>query len=1656
MEINAGHIEHFDQLINAIESFASQKYPSDEAEALVSFAKIYLSFFPLEEWVGREVCDLSNFLLGLQYFIHDDVASAARVQVFNPNLEEHGWLSGRTVITVLQRDMPFLVDSIRIELNRRDMPIQVVQSTVLNMLRKPNGELVSLTSNLAPGKAKDQEAAAGQGNTQAQEEALVESREALVYIETSLHDESEHASIRQSLLAVLNDITNVVNDYHAMLEQVESAAANLKQHRSHEKEAVEFLSWLKDSHFTFLGFREYKYSKKNEKQCLEEALDQRRGIFKKLEKTENVLQEEHFSQGMKRFYSSESVVFFSKSSTRSNVHRAVYPDYVVVKKFNAQGEVCGEVRFLGLFTYSVYSLSPKVIPLLRTKMDAIVKRTGLDPNGHYGKNLIRVIDNFPKEELFQSDTDTLFQNIWSVATINERHVVRLIVRKDPFGSFVNCMVYVPRDLYNTQVREKIQSLIGNALNSKEFDSTTFFSESTLARAQFVFRIDDDNRNQEIDVKALEEAIRDITRNWTEHLQTALIDEYGESKGLKYFNVYRDAFSPSYQEDYDARTAAKDIEILEKLDEGEDIAMNLFQPVGADDSQLRFKVLHHNTPLELSYVIPILENLGLRVMGEHPYKIKKLNGNVVWMHDFTLKFGLPVKVDVHAVRAHFEEAFAAVWRGKCENDAFNRLVLGARINWREVTVLRAYAGYLKQIAFNSAQRFIADTLVHHLEITRNLVAFFKANFDPRVNKYEDKEKNISRSDRLKTKIIESLDAVSNLNEDRVLRRYLDLMLGTLRTNFYQKNEHNQDRDYISIKFSPRNIPEMPAPRPMFEIYVYSPRVEGVHLRGGKVARGGLRWSDRNQDYRTEVLGLVKAQQVKNAVIVPNGAKGGFVAKMLDKSMGRDETQAEGIACYKIFIQGLLDITDNFVSGNVVKPDSVICKDEDDPYLVVAADKGTATFSDIANEISLRYGHWLGDAFASGGSQGYDHKGMGITAKGAWVSVQRHFREKGIDIQNEEFTVIGIGDMAGDVFGNGMLLSEKIRLCAAFNHMHIFIDPNPDAATSFPERKRLFDTPRTSWEDYNKELISAGGGVFLRSSKSISISAQMKERFSITADKLTPTELISALLKAPVDLIWNGGIGTYVKASWESHSKVGDKANDSLRVDGKDLRCRVFGEGGNLGMTQLGRVEYTLNSGACNTDFIDNAAGVDCSDHEVNIKILLDELVVNGDLTEKQRNAMLVDMTDEVAQLVLQNNYRQTLSISLAEHEVGSRINEYRRFISYLESQGKLDRALEYLPTDETIVERQGQGKALTRPELSVLISYSKVVLKEALISSEISNDPYIVKEIETAFPPKLRSKYPESIYQHRLKKEIVGTQVANDLINNLGITSAHRLLETTGASMPDVAKAYIVSRDVFQFEQFQQYVKQLDNKVPSEYQAELMVNIVRRVRRGTRWFLRNRRAGLNPEVDVKTFRDGILELQNIVDGLATGVVLDAWNKRKESMQSYAIEEQWVNALSMPDNLFSGLSVVEAILHVQAAHAAKNGGSLDQAQSQNIMREVAEVFFYLLDHLGLYWFATQLSDVHVESYWQALARESFIDDLSAQLRKLSVAMIRLKGDMPISEAYDIWAQKNAYLVNRWRNMVNEVQGSQVTDYAMFSVALRELIDLAQATEHAESWS
>ncbi len=1611
-------------------SLFAEKLQNEVPENFTEFVDNYFQQYPLDELEGQSWDDLFGCVYGWWEFIQKHDLQHGKVKVFNPNLEQHGWLSSHTVIAVLQRDMPFLVDSMRMEINRRNIAIHTIKSTVLAIHRNEKNELVEIHSGSEVKKSELP-------------------RETLVYLEVNLHTADEELQeLAEALESVLKEVETAVTAYHPLLKlaanmsdglSLPSKSIGSQSKKTESKETLAtsqaFLQWMINGHFTFLGYCEYDLVEKGGHKKLVENIKQRQGVASLLQDKSRTIEFSDELPGADEFYSSSKLLNFAKASKRSRVHRAAYPEYVIVKRFDKDGNVCGEGRFKGLYTADVYNQSPMEIPLIADKLNKVIQRTGLNQGSYDGKMLQLVLETFPRDELFHSTDDELFDVSVKVAQINERHRVRLFMRPEQYGNFVSCMLYVPRDMFNSDIRNKIQNIIGEAVGASEQEFTTYFSESILARVHLVFKVDPFNRKK-YDVNDIEKMIINEIRSWDDQLTTALTDVLGEEKGVRYLNEFKDGFSNSYRDSYDARNAVFDIQTAEKLNESDDIAMSFFQPVGATEKSVRFKIFRLGKSIELSDVIPLLENLGLRVIGEHPYKITRQQKDIestIWLHDFSLEYNLPKVIDVDAAKEYFQEAFAAIWSHQADSDEFNRLVLGANLTWREVAVLRTYASYMKQTIFNFSQSYIANTLAQHLEITRNLVALFKEKFDPSFqNMGSDKA-----TAQLRDSILQSLDAVDNLNEDRIIRRYLDLLDGTLRTNFFQPDEAGKPKSYISIKFSPRDIPDIPEPRPLYEIFVYSPRIEGVHLRGSAVARGGLRWSDRLEDYRTEVLGLVKAQQVKNAVIVPGGAKGGFVAKKLLPSFTRDEWFAEGVECYKIFISGLLDITDNLMDNEILPPKHVVRLDGDDPYLVVAADKGTATFSDIANEISLRYNHWLGDAFASGGSQGYDHKGMGITAKGAWVSVQRHFMEQGVDIQKEDFNVIGIGDMAGDVFGNGMLLSEHICLVAAFNHQHIFIDPTPNSAKSFIERKRLFELPKSSWEDYDQSLISKGGGLFSRSAKSITLTPQIKKVFAIESDSLTPTEFIHELLKSPVDLIWNGGIGTYVKSSKETHAEVGDKANDVLRVNGNELRCKVFGEGGNLGLTQRGRVEFGLSGGAINTDFIDNSAGVDCSDHEVNIKILLNELVANGDLTEKQRNNLLVDMTETVSDLVLANNYQQNLAISIAHEQALSRMGEYRRFITAMQSEGRLNRQLEFLPEDEELVERQMSGQALSRPELSLLVSYSKVMLKEGLVSDDIANDDYIAKHLDEPFPKVLIKKYRKPISDHRLRQEIIATQLANDMVNTMGFTFYQRLAESTGANVSQVAKAYVAARDIYQLTEFKNKIQQLDFKISSELQFELLLNMVRRVRRATRWFLRNRRSELNTESEISLFSPVLNEITEGLPDVLRGTAKEEWQQEHKRLSDLGLPDDVIATVAMPSNLYSGLGMIEA---------AK--------QSECSAIKAAQAYYVLGDKISLHWFANEISDVKVESYWQAMAREAYMDDLESQIRMLAVSIIRLAGDsLTIDEMVERWMKQHSVLVNRWRLMVAELQAAPGTDFAMFSVALRELLDLVQATQHCK---
>ena len=1596
-----------------LQAVLAQHISEQSLPQVALFAEQFFGIISLDELTQRRLSDLAGCTLSAWRIIERFDPQHPEVRVYNPDYERHGWQSTHTAVEVLHHDLPFLVDSVRTELNRRGYSIHTLQTTVLSVRRGLDGELVELLPKGTSGEGVQ--------------------HESLMYLEIDrCANAAELNVLARELEQVLAEVRVAVADFQPMKDKLRDIVALVEQcpyapAQNEKAEINAFLEWLVDNHFTFLGYEEFTVSADAEGGQMVYDPQSFLGLTR-LMRSGLSAEDLRIEDYAVNYLNEPLLLSFAKAAQPSRVHRPAYPDYVSIRQLDDQGRVIKECRFMGLYTSSVYGESVHAIPYIRLKVAEVERRSLFDPKAHLGKELAQVLEVLPRDDLFQTPIDELFSTVMSIVQIQERNKIRVFLRKDPYGRFCYCLAYVPRDIYSTEVRQKIQQVLMERLKASDCEFWTFFSESVLARVQLILRVDPKNRI-DIDPQQLENEVIQACRSWKDDYASLVVEGFGEAQGNNILADFPKGFPAGYRERFAAHSAVVDLQHVLALSERKPLVMSFYQPLTQTGKQLlHCKLYHADTPLALSDVLPILENLGLRVLGEFPYRLRHANGREFWIHDFAFTYSEGLDLDIQQLNDTLQDAFVHIVQGDAENDAFNRLVLTAGLPWRDVALLRAYARYLKQIRLGFDLGYIASTLNNHTDIARELTRLFKTRFYLARKLTQDDLDD--KQQRLEQAILTALDDVQVLNEDRILRRYLDLIKATLRTNFYQADANGQAKSYFSFKFNPKLIPELPKPVPKFEIFVYSPRVEGVHLRFGNVARGGLRWSDREEDFRTEVLGLVKAQQVKNSVIVPVGAKGGFLPRRLPLGGSRDEIQAEGIACYRIFICGLLDITDNLKEGGVVPPVNVVRHDDDDPYLVVAADKGTATFSDIANGIAIDYGFWLGDAFASGGSAGYDHKKMGITARGAWVGVQRHFRERGINVQQDPITVIGIGDMAGDVFGNGLLMSDKLQLVAAFNHLHIFIDPNPDPATSFAERQRLFDLPRSAWTDYDTSIMSEGGGIFPRSLKSITITEQMKQRFDISADKLTPTELLHALLKAPVDLLWNGGIGTYVKSTEESHADVGDKANDALRVNGDELRCKVVGEGGNLGMTQLGRVEFGLNGGATNTDFIDNAGGVDCSDHEVNIKILLNEVVHAGDMTEKQRNQLLGSMTDEVGALVLGNNYKQTQALSLAARRARERIAEYKRLMTDLESRGKLDRAIEFLPSEDQLAERLAANQGLTRAELSVLISYSKIDLKEQLLKSRVPDDDYLTRDMETAFPPSLVNKFADAMRRHRLKREIVSTQIANDLVNNMGITFVQRLKESTGMSPANVAGAYVIVRDIFHLPHWFRQIEALDYQVPAEIQLTLMDELMRLGRRATRWFLRSRRSEQDAGRDVAHFGPKIAQLGLKLDELLEGPTRDRWQARYQGFVKAGVPELLARMVAGTTHLYTLLPIIEA----------SDVTGEDPAQ-------VAKAFFAVGSSLDLAWYLQEISNLPVENNWQALAREAFRDDIDLQQRAITISVLQM-ADAPqdMDERVALWLEQHRVMVERWRAMLDDLRNATGTDYAMYAVANRELVDLA----------
>ncbi|MFJ7331298.1 NAD-glutamate dehydrogenase [Streptomyces cyaneofuscatus] len=1600
-------------------------------DAVLAYLQRYYLHTAPEDLGGRDPVDVYGAAASHYRLAENRPQGTANVRVHTPTVEENGWTCSHSVVEVVTDDMPFLVDSVTNELSRQGRGIHVVIHPQVTVRRDVTGKLIEVLSG-GPGTPKPGVKA------ELPHDALVES-----WIHVEIDRETDRADLQQitaDLRRVLSDVRETVEDWGKMRDAALRIADDLPGEPLDDladeevEEARELLRWLAADHFTFLGYREYELK---DSDALAAVPGTGLGILRS--DPQHSESEDHpVSPSFDRLPADarakareHKLLVLTKANSRATVHRPSYLDYVGVKKFDAKGNVVGERRFLGLFSSAAYTESVRRVPVIRRKVAEVVEGAGFSYNSHDGRDLLQILETYPRDELFQTPVDQLRAVVTSVLYLQERRRLRLYLRQDEYGRYYSAIVYLPRDRYTTGVRLRLIDILKEELGGTNVDFSAWNTESILSRLHFVIRVPPGTELPHLtdaDADRIEARLVEAARSWADGFGEALTAELGEERAAELQRQYGHSFPEGYKADHSPRAAVADLVHLETLKEGEkDFALSLYEPVGAGPGERRFKIYRTGEQVSLSAVLPALQQLGVEVVDERPYELRCADRTHAWIYDFGLRMPQANGHTGHLAddaRARFQEAFAAVWKGEAENDGFNALVLGAGLNWRQAVVLRAYAKYLRQAGSTFSQDYMESTLRNNVHTTRLLVSLFEARMSP-----GRQSAGTELTDGLLEELDGALDQVASLDEDRILRSFLTVIKATLRTNFFQNAEDGTPHSYVSMKFDPQAIPDLPAPRPAFEIWVYSPRVEGVHLRFGKVARGGLRWSDRREDFRTEVLGLVKAQMVKNTVIVPVGAKGGFVAKQLpDPSVDRDAWFAEGIAAYRTFISALLDITDNMVAGEVVPPADVVRHDEDDTYLVVAADKGTASFSDIANEVAVAYGFWLGDAFASGGSAGYDHKGMGITARGAWESVKRHFRELGHDTQTEDFTVVGVGDMSGDVFGNGMLLSERIRLVAAFDHRHIFIDPTPDAATSYAERRRLFDLPRSSWADYDTGLLSAGGGIHARSAKSIPLNNHIREALGIDASvsKMTPADLMQTILKAPVDLVWNGGIGTYIKAVSESNADVGDKANDAIRVNGEDLRAKVVGEGGNLGATQLGRIEFARNGGRINTDAIDNSAGVDTSDHEVNIKILLNGLVRDGDMTVKQRNKLLADMTDEVGALVLRNNYAQNVALSNASAQAPSLLHAQQRFMRRLEKDGALDRALEFLPADRQIRELLSNETGLSQPELAVLIAYTKITTADELISTVLPDDPHLQKLVHAYFPSQLRERFPEAVDGHALRREIITTVLVNDTVNTAGSTFLHRLREETGASIEEIVRAQFTAREIFGLSAVWDAVEALDNQVAADVQTRIRLHSRRLVERGSRWLLGNRPQPVAIAETIAMFRDGVEQVWNELPKLVRGADLDWYHSILDELTSAGVPSELAGRVAGFSSAFPALDIV--------AIADRTGKD---------PLEVAEVYYDLADRLRITQLMDRIIDLPRADRWQSMARASIREDLYAAHAALTSDVLSVGDDTATpEERFGAWEEKNAAILARSRSTLEEIQGSDAFDLANLSVAMRTM--------------
>ena len=1573
------------------------------------------------------------------------------IEVLNPDLAKHGFVDPAiTVVKIVHDNVPFVVDTVTMAAAELGADIQLISHPIIKITGGGNDRQITYADS--------------------EEEGILKS---LMYIEISRLKKTEDIDrLKHKLSDVLQQVGLAVKDWQPMIKALQQS----KEHLGHlnsktvHRQQLAFLDWLEDNNFTFLGYR--KYTNKRGKFVAEEetglGLFNNKGGF--ADRFDVSMKQEADYQVKKQ----SDLVIITKTNKRSQVHREGNMDYIGVLETNDKGKIVAEHRFIGLFTSVALNTRPWNIPYINAKVTSIIDKFGFDSQSHSGKLVYHILDALPPDEVLQSSGSELFKMVYEVLTIQEKNTSHLIIRKDKFNRYYSFLIYIPRDRFNTRVRRNMQNILAEAVNGREVEFAVAIDESHLARLYVVMAIDDASvALKPAALKALNDRITDAAESWEDRLETQLIERFGNKVGGQLSDRFSTVFPAGYMDEVSPWVASFDVENIARLKGDDDIQMSLYRPKDDEKGNFRFKIFKFNQTTPLSRVMPILENFGLHVVSERPYSLICQDGMSISIQDFELALETGDELELEFVRERFQQAFKNVMLGVTESDALNQLLILGGLDWRQILLLRSIIKYLLQTGLPYSKDYIEKALINNSHISRWIVELFEVRFKPDIEDMDIKQlrayleplsekytnqvrllnvdineqqqgnldayfnsRKFSRerfTDKLIRIIGSLLDSVSSQDEDRIIRDVVDTIRAVLRTNFFQKPSPRTWKEYISFKIDSSKVAFLPKPVPFREIFVYSPRVEAIHLRMGKVARGGLRWSDRYEDFRTEVLGLMKAQNVKNSIIVPVGSKGGFVVKQLPNG-SREEVMQEVVSCYRSFIKGMLDITDNLVKGQVVYPQDVVRYDEDDPYLVVAADKGTATFSDIANGISEDYGFWLGDAFASGGSAGYDHKGMGITAKGAWESVKRHFMEMGVDCQSEDFTVVGIGDMMGDVFGNGMLLSKHICLKGAFNHMHIFLDPNPDSASTWKERKRLFDLPRSSWEDYNQSLISKGGGIYSRADKSIPISPEVKSWLKIRENELAPQDLIKKMILADVDLLWNGGIGTYVKSTDETNADAGDSANNVLRVNGNQLNCKVFGEGGNLGMTQKGRIEFANKGGRLNTDFIDNSAGVDCSDHEVNIKILLKDMMADGLYDLKSRNRLLASMTDNVSDLVLRNNYSQTQTLSFMEHFSVQRLGAKAHLIRVLEAKGLLDRQIEFLPSDGELDRRLKNAEGLSRPELCVLLSYSKLDLYDQIMQTDALDDPWFYRLLVNYFPNKLQKVDEKYLNNHRLKKEIIGTVLTSQVIDRMGATFILRTHEDTGADVGAICKAFFIAVHLFSIDKLWAAIEAHDHKVPTDTQMEALLIIWEFLRQSTRWVINNE--GYD------------LDIQKVIDGLSAGVKkmmsgVEQFLSPKDAVIKKRMQERMIRS-GMDAKLAEQIAIIPHInMSLDVVIVAKDTGAT--------VDRVADLYFRIGKSFNVLWLVRMIKKLHVDNRWHVLARGGLRDDLLFNHAGLTTTLLNKYGKRAQADAIiERWTDEYSREVEVAMTAMRRIRNESHVDYPAVMVAVNTIKHLANAVK------